>query len=239
MIKGYIYKITSPSGRVYIGKTTNIKNRISYYKSNTNNQQKIISSSIKKYGWDNHIFEIIHEAPVEQLSELEIKCIKENNTFHYDNPKGMNLTLGGEGLLGTKQSPETIEKRVQKLMGQKRSEETKKLMSELKKGKAPACTKNPKTEHFLKVAKESKLGRKHSVEEIQLMKQTKLNNLIKKHESILQIDVITKQVIKEWVMLPKDIAKELKMEDTMIYKSLKGKYTPLKKGFIWRYKNEL
>jgi len=150
----------------------------------------------------------------------------------------MNLTRGGEGLLGRKHSPETIAKMIKSRTGQKRTEATKKLMSELKKGKIPSCTKNPKTEYFLKIAKESKLGRKHSEEEIQLMKQTKLNNFIKKHEAVIQIDVKTNQIVREWVILPKDIAKELNIDDVAIYKSLKHKKESTTKGFIWRYKNE-
>lgn len=232
---GYIYKITSPSNKIYIGKTTRLRDRISYYKSNKNNGQKMIENSIKKYGWDNHIFEILVEAPVSQLSELEIKFIKEYNSYHYDNPLGMNLTKGGEGLLGKKHSPETIKKMIEKRTGSKRSEETKKLMSELKKGKIPSCAKNPKTEYFLKVARESKLGKKRNIESINSMNQTKLNNFLQKHGSILQIDILTNNIVKEWFILPKDIAKELQMDNTRIYKSLKKIQDP-KTGHIWRYK---
>ena len=166
MKTGHIYKITSPTGRVYIGKTTRLNDRISYYRNNNKGGQKLLERSIEKYGWDKHNFEIIAETPIDQLNELEIKYIKEFNTFHYDNPNGMNLTRGGEGLLGKKHSKETIALMVTKRTGLKRSEATKKLMSELKKGKAPACTKNPKSEYFLQRAKESSLGRIPSEDEI-------------------------------------------------------------------------
>ena len=86
MERGHIYKITSPTERVYIGKTTRLKDRISYYRNNNKGGQKILDSSIEKYGWDQHKFEVIDEAPVDQLNELEIKYIKDFNTFHYDNP---------------------------------------------------------------------------------------------------------------------------------------------------------
>lgn len=231
---GHIYKITSPTGRVYIGKTTRLKDRISYYRNNNKGGQKILDSSIKKYGWGQHTFEVIDEAPIKQLSELEIKYIKDLNTFHYDNPNGMNLTKGGEGTLGRKHSAETIAKQVAKRIGTKRSDATKKLMSDLKKGKAPACTKNPKTEYFLRQAKLTNLGRMVSEDEISRRKQARLNRLIEQHESILQID-IKGNIIKEWQMLPKDIAKHFNAYDTNIIMCLNNKkQTGL--GYIWKYK---
>jgi group I intron endonuclease len=234
MDKGHIYKITSPTERVYIGKTTRLKDRISYYRNNNKGGQKILDSSIEKYGWDQHIFEVIDEAPVEQLSELEIKYIKYFNTFHYDNPNGMNLTRGGEGTLGRKHSEETISKMIVKRTGTKRSEATKELMSSLKKGKAPSCASNPKTEYFLQKARESNLGRIPSADEILKRKQARLDRLISQHESILQID-IDGNVIKEWQMLPKDIAKHFNAYDTNIVKCLNGKQEK-GLGYIWKYK---
>lgn len=235
MVKiGYIYKITSPTGRGYVGKTTRLNNRISYYRNNNKGGQKILDSSIEKYGWDQHKFEIITESPVEQLSELEIKYIKEHNTFHYDNDSGMNLTRGGGGRLGVKSSKETIDKQVAKRIGTKRSDATKKLMSDLKKGKAPLCASNPKTEYFLQRVREANVGRIVSKHEVDKRKQTRLNRLIEQHESILQID-IEGNIIKEWQILPKDIAKCFNAYDTNILKCLNNK-TEKGLGYIWKYK---
>ena len=50
---GYIYKITNPKGRIYIGKTTRLNDRISSYRNNHKSGQKIIERSIEKYGWDH------------------------------------------------------------------------------------------------------------------------------------------------------------------------------------------
>ena len=231
---GHVYKITSPTGRVYVGKTTRINDRISYYRNNNKGGQKILDSSIKKYGWDQHIFEIIDEAPVDQLNELEIKYIKEFNTFHYDNPNGMNLTKGGEGLLGRKHSPETINKLIAKKLGKKHSEATKKLMSETKKGKAPASAFYVRTEKHLEILRQNNLGRVVPEEEIIKRKQTLLNKFIEQHEAILQIDT-EGNIVKEWHMLPKDIAKHFNACNTNIVRCLNGKReTGL--GYIWKYK---
>jgi group I intron endonuclease len=232
---GHIYKITSPTGRIYIGKTTRLKDRISYYRNNNKGGQKILDSSIEKYGWDQHVFEIITEAPVDQLSELEIKYIKEFNTFHYDNPNGMNLTKGGEGLLGRKHSAETIAKQVTKRIGTKRSETTKKLMSELKKGKTPSSAFYIRTEKHLEILRQNSLNRIISKDEIIRRKQARLNKLIEQHEAILQIDPSTGDIIKEWQMLPKDIAKQFNAYDTNIVRCLNNK-AEKGLGYIWKYK---
>lgn len=58
-----IYKITSPSGKIYIGQSWNISNRKSYYKNRCSRSQALIYKSISKYGWDKHKFEIIHDLP--------------------------------------------------------------------------------------------------------------------------------------------------------------------------------
>jgi group I intron endonuclease len=232
---GFIYKILSPTGRIYIGKTTRLKDRISYYRNNNKGGQKILDSSIEKYGWDQHMFEIITEAPIDQLSELEIKYIKEFDSFHYDNPNGMNLTKGGEGLSGRKHSRETIELMIAKRTGTKRSDATKKLMSDLKKGKTPSGAFYTRTEKHLEILRQNNINRTIPQDEVIKRKQTRLNKLIEQHESILQIDPSTGDIIKEWKMLPKDIAKCFNVCDTNIIRCLNG-HKKISLGCVWKYK---
>jgi len=71
-----IYKITSPSGRIYIGQSVNILARKNRYSSQYCESQPKIFRSIKKYGWDAHIFEIIHVCKVDELNDLERYYIK-------------------------------------------------------------------------------------------------------------------------------------------------------------------
>jgi group I intron endonuclease len=56
-----IYKITSPSGKIYIGQSTNIENRFNSYRILDCKKQIKLYNSLKKYGWDNHIKEIVEE----------------------------------------------------------------------------------------------------------------------------------------------------------------------------------
>lgn len=96
-MKGYIYKITSPSGKVYIGQTIDINKRIAHYKTMNCRQQPKLYNSIKKYGWNAHVFEILEEINNEYikfwLNLQEIYWID----FYHSCIDGLNCTTGGEG----------------------------------------------------------------------------------------------------------------------------------------------
>jgi len=91
--KGIIYKITSPSGKVYVGQTIKkFNDRISQHKSKTSNCT-LVKRAIDKYK-DQMKYEIIDEnIPLEQLDEREIYWIKELNSLA---PNGYNCNSGGD-----------------------------------------------------------------------------------------------------------------------------------------------
>lgn len=97
-----IYKITNPSGKIYIGKTSDYKKRLKYYYKLNCKQQVKIYNSLKKHGPENHIFEIIEECSIEQLNEREIYWINEFKSVE----TGLNLTYGGDGGNLSKESKE-------------------------------------------------------------------------------------------------------------------------------------
>jgi group I intron endonuclease len=66
-----IYKIISPSGKTYIGQSVNIEKRKIQYENKHCKDQPKIFNSLKKYGWENHIFKILEECLLEQLDEKE------------------------------------------------------------------------------------------------------------------------------------------------------------------------
>lgn len=69
MSKIGIYKITSPTNRVYIGQSIDIDRRFNDYKRlNDIKGQPKIYNSLKKYGWKNHTFEVIEECEIEDLN---------------------------------------------------------------------------------------------------------------------------------------------------------------------------
>lgn len=65
-----IYKITSSSGRVYIGQSWNVKMRKATYASLHCKGQPTLFSSIAKHGWSQHTFEILHELPNDVSQEV-------------------------------------------------------------------------------------------------------------------------------------------------------------------------
>ena len=66
-----IYKITSPSGKVYIGQSIDIERRWKKYKKLDCKGQPKLYRSFNKYGVDAHKFEIITTCYIEELDELE------------------------------------------------------------------------------------------------------------------------------------------------------------------------
>jgi group I intron endonuclease len=90
-----IYKITNPKGKIYIGQSTNVYDRWNkghkYSHSKKTGVGKKLKNSLKKYGWECHVFEIIEECTIEQLEEKEIYWINYYNTYK----NGLNSQIGG------------------------------------------------------------------------------------------------------------------------------------------------
>ena len=69
-----IYKITNPNGKIYIGQSINIESRkrvYSYFNSYKNSIGPVLTNSFKKYGFENHVFEVIEECDLNLLDERE------------------------------------------------------------------------------------------------------------------------------------------------------------------------
>jgi group I intron endonuclease len=124
-----IYKITSPSGKIYIGQSKDIKKRIYHYNGKLGIGQPKIHNSIIKYGWNMHIFEVIHECLESELNDYEKYYIKFYDTFNTKH--SLNLNEGGNTI---KMLNETKIKISNTLKGIKRSKETKIKISNAKKG---------------------------------------------------------------------------------------------------------
>jgi group I intron endonuclease len=92
-----IYKIVNPKGRVYIGQSTNLKNREKQYKNIKESKEQIkLNRSFKKYGIDNHLFDIVEYCTLEQLDNREIYW----GEFYNVLKTGLNCRLGrGRGLV--------------------------------------------------------------------------------------------------------------------------------------------
>ena len=65
-----IYKVTSPSGKVYIGQSWDIQRRWIDHKKSKQEKSRKLYSSFKSHGVENHVFEVIHELPVDVEQEV-------------------------------------------------------------------------------------------------------------------------------------------------------------------------
>jgi group I intron endonuclease len=116
---GIIYRATSPSGKVYIGKSLNgLEHRKQEHVRKANNKKCKeynikFYRAIRKYG-ERIVWSIEYDSiPEDILSDIEIKTIKYYNSYK----EGYNSTIGGDGISGFKLSKETKDKISKKLSG--------------------------------------------------------------------------------------------------------------------------
>lgn len=117
-----IYKITSPSGKIYIGQTWNFKRRLYEYKTSCKKQVQIFNS-ISKYGFENHKFELVHELPEDTNQEI----LDQYEIFYYNHYKELKFRMlnSREPGKGGKLTKETKKKLSIAHIGMRHSEETK------------------------------------------------------------------------------------------------------------------
>jgi group I intron endonuclease len=165
-----IYKIISPSGKIYIGQSINIEERRKHYLNlNKCKHQPKIYNSLRKHSIENHIFEIIEECSLEQLNERETYWKQYYlNLVNGDWSKMLFCGLYDTG--GGPKSDEHNKKISNSLKGIKRSDETKKLISKKAKGRKHSC----KTKNIMSQAKK---GKKYSDVHKNKMSQAKKGNL--------------------------------------------------------------
>lgn len=231
-----IYKINSPSGRIYIGQSIDISRRFRYYKNLKCKEQPKLYNSFIKYGVDAHKFEIIDLCLQKYLNNMERYY---QNKFYCVNA-GLNMMyVKNEHFSGN------------------HSEETKKKLSEHFKGKKPSerainrliqynKTRVLSQESRDKMSKANK-GRKHTPEAIANMVASRIG---KKRSSEAVQNLINSSPNKKPV-----IQYDLDMNFIAEYPSVRQAYRELGKkltttninqcligtqktafGYIWRYK---
>ena len=87
-----IYRIISPTNRIYIGQSVNIEDRIYKYRYLYCLIGQIrLYKSFVKYGYENHIFEVVEECEELELNDKERYYQDLYNVL--DNKKGLNCRL--------------------------------------------------------------------------------------------------------------------------------------------------
>ena len=221
--KYFVYKHTSPNGKIYIGIT--IQCPLKRWGNGKNyNGNKIFMNAIKKYGWENFTHEILFSGLTEEnAKETEKKLILESKS--YDRKYGYNITMGGESGNGLKHSEETKKKisekekgRISPMKGKKHSEETKKKISISNKGKGrkSGFTMNeetktkisnaekgkpkpkPKTAEYKNKMRDAKLGKPFS----EIQKKNHLEGILKyqqeRKDTIIYQTTLDGVIINKW-----------------------------------------
>lgn len=121
-VMGCVYQVKNKvNGKKYIGKTIGkMKDRRKGHERNVNKGSSLLFHyALRKYGFDVFEWKVVVESDdEEELNSLERAMIRLLKTKV---PNGYNLTDGGDGNGGWKQSPKTIAKRVKSLRGKKRT----------------------------------------------------------------------------------------------------------------------
>lgn len=161
-----IYKITNPNGKIYIGQTIDFERRVYQYKKLNCKEQPKLYNSLKKYGFQNHKFELIWPCWECYLTKWERYFQEMYNSTEDDNLNCFLVTTKdktgkhteetkrkiSESNKGRKFTAEHIAKLPQNqkgYKGKKRSEETK-LKQSLNNGKARKVYQYTKDNQFIK-----------------------------------------------------------------------------------------
>lgn len=171
---GVIYKITSPSGRVYIGQSIDIEKRFKSYSNLRCKNQRKLYRSFLKYGFDNHDFMIIDFIDSNFLNERE----RYWQDYYNSMETGLNCLLTKTSDKSGKMCESTILKKSINTMGDKHWCWGKSRPDASKRMKENNPMKNPET--VLKV-KESLKGYSPTREHIEkyLIRTGRKNNKYK------------------------------------------------------------
>tara|TARA_R110000868_G_scaffold111290_1_gene300723 strand:+ start:5218 stop:5709 length:492 start_codon:yes stop_codon:yes gene_type:complete len=113
---GYVYMITSPSNRIYIGSTKNTEKRWAFYYSLNCKLQIKLYNSLLKYGPENHIFEVVWFGDIEDM--LRYECIIGNWYEVLGSKIGLNCKLPKHSDIYSTVSDDTRQKMI--VSGKKR-----------------------------------------------------------------------------------------------------------------------
>lgn len=145
-----IYMLSFPNNKKYIG-LTKLKPEYRWNNGKGYIGGQLVKKAIEKYGWENVIHQILDTTDVPEIAyELEKKYIREYKTT--DRSFGYNLSLGGEsGSYGYKHTPEQNKEKSIRQTGKHHkphTEETKKLISQNRKGKGTDKRRKEWGEHI-------------------------------------------------------------------------------------------
>lgn len=236
MKKWTLYRHISPSGKVYIGITTQRATARWKYGYGYKNC-KLFYKTILKYGWDN----IKHEILFTDLEELRAKSLEIDLIRHYRNLGiSLNIVEGGGGTLGMVWTSDMRNKLRRSRLGKKCSEETKLRMSNSRIGKNKGLANSmygkkhsEETKLKMSISRSGKNNWRygtHLTEE----EKSKYRKSQKSSKKVVQLDM-SGNYLREFDS-QREAAKYIGCCSSNISECCKGKRKQVK-GFKWGYKN--
>lgn len=215
-----IYKLTSPSGKIYIGKASHFEVRMRKHEQNAlRGRHSHLYTSIRKYGWENFTKEIIEITSKENLNVREIFWIGFYQSFS-DPSKGYNMTPGGDGgdtLVGWTDEEKRMlwAEQAQKRVGQHRSEEWKQNFKEVARKREVSKTESQKQAISKRISETNKRlghrpphypegtkgfrGHKHSASTREKISKARLGKSYEDIVGIEQAEIMKKMRRKAWM----------------------------------------
>jgi len=251
---GYIYKLTSPNGKSYIGQTIRpIEKRLEEHRTGESKRCRALYNAIKEYGWENFEKEW-NEVPDDDLNFYEEMLVALLGTL---SPYGYNLKEGGgntgkpceetrqkqsEAKLcdknfwygksgekhprhGKSSSDETRRKQSEAHIGQVMSEETRKKISEAHIGKVMS-------EESRQKMSESRIGIPLSEETKQKMSDSTRGDKNHRSKRVYQYD-LDGTFINSFGST-EEASRYLKISGSSIRACARGEYKTAY-GFKWSY----
>lgn len=211
-----IYKIISPSNRIYVGQSINIEKRWKRYRDWINHNQPQISRSINKYGIENHKFEIIEECEISILDEREVYWKQHYiDLIGWENVLFCNIVDGKGG----NRTQETKDKISQSNMGRIFSQESKDKM------------KISRNKRIITKETGNKISKSKKGIKVDSIFTEERNNKIRK--PILQFDKLG-NYINEYI----SYIEARKITGIKMTEAVRG-VTKTAGGYIWRKKEDL
>ena len=242
MIRGIIYKYTSPSNKVYIGQTINEKDRRRKFlnKENVSYSGPKINKAIEKYGAKNFKYEIIFAIESYNKDEI-IKILNEKEKYFiklFDSiDNGYNLSEGGRtNNFISEESKQSRINKIQKPILQYNLEGE--FIREWKSSKEAADTLNISSGNICQVLKKV---RYQSNGYIFIYKTGEISQKIQITPTKQQKKIILQlrqdgTIIKEFPSI-QDAAREAGVDRTTMSRYVNNHVDSLKHtGFIWRKK---
>jgi group I intron endonuclease len=208
-----IYKIESPSNKVYIGQSWHIKRRWNDHRATKSYKHKKLNASFLKYGIENHKFDILHILP----NDITQDILNRYEQIYIDAFRDCNI-----GLLNLKEGGNGYGKH---------TEETKAIIKEKRKYQKVSDEQRQKMSLFFKTIPRTK----EWIEKVANSNRSKTKIYEQRKLNMKPIKQLTLdgKFIRDWDC-SRNAAKELRTSESNICNCLTGR-SKSAKGYKWIY----